>query len=109
MGASQVYEWEWQLPAPPERAWPLVSDTQRVNKAAGLGPWEFHSAPDPRGGTKRTGAFRFMRLPIEWEEHPFEWIAPRELSVVRSYTAGPLVLVRSRVTLEAHAGGTRLR
>lgn len=102
------WEWAWQLSAPPARVWPFVSDTQRVNKAIGLRPWQLVETPDPLGGSLRRASFRYLGMNVEWEEHPYEWIAPREMGVVRTYSTGPLEVLRSHVTLDPAEGGTRL-
>ena len=44
---------------------------------------------------------RVAGVPIEWEETPFEWVAPSRFGVVRSYRRGPLREMRVRVELEA--------
>lgn len=105
---EKTYRWEWLLAAPPELVWPFVSDTQRVNRAIGLAPWTFREIPDPRGGSQRKGSFTYLGMAVEWDENPYEWVAPREMGVVRNYTRGPLDAVRSHVTLDPHAGGTRI-
>jgi len=105
-----IYQWHWKLRSPPSALWESISDTQRVNRAIGQPPWIFTETPDPLGGSLRTGSFRFLGLlPIEWDEHPYEWVEGREMSVVRTYHRGPVKEIVSRVTLEPDAaGGTTL-
>ncbi len=105
---EKVWKWEWSLTAPPEKLWPLVSDTQRVGKAIGFGPWNFKERPDPRGGSIRTGTVTALGIDIEWEEHPYEWVAPREMAVVRTYTKGPFAVIRQHVALAPEGSGSRL-
>lgn len=101
-----TYRWEWKLQSPPSSLWESISDTQRVNRAIGQPPWIFTETPDPLGGSTRTGSFRFLGLlPIEWDEHPYEWIEGREMSVVRTYHRGPVTRIVSRVTLEPDEAG----
>lgn len=95
------WEWSWELAAPPEAVWPLVSDTNRFNRDTGL-----PVVDDARGGEELDNARRRLRmvvkgLPVEWEELPFEWIRPWRFGVVRRYSRGPLREMRVRATLSA--------
>ncbi|MEZ0228653.1 MAG: DUF5939 domain-containing protein, partial [Planctomycetota bacterium] len=105
---EKLYRWEWLLDATVEQLWPLVSDTQRVGKAIGFGPWHFRAEADEHGGAKRTGTVSGGGMTFEWVEHPYEWVAPREMGVVRTYTKGPFIAIRQHVTLEPHEKGTKL-
>ena len=100
------YRWEWRLRSSPERLWPLVADTNRFNRDAGV--------PELELGEVQRGGRRLLRLstlgiPIEWEEEPFEWIEPDRFSVVRRYSKGPLEEMRVAVELLPDGGGTLLR
>ena len=103
------YRWEWQLRADPEALWPLVADTNRFDRDAGM------QAVEPRGDGPRLGngrrrlALWQLGVPLEWEEYPFEWIRPSHFGIVRRYTRGPIVKMRAVVDLAAQpGGGTRL-
>jgi class 3 adenylate cyclase len=89
-----------------ERLWPLVSDTNRFNRDAGVPEVE------PLGvgeNARRTLRLSRYGVGVEWEEEAFEWVSPHRFSVVRRYTRGPLDSMRTAATLEARAGGgTRL-
>jgi eukaryotic-like serine/threonine-protein kinase len=39
------------------------------------------------------------------EEHPYEWVEPRRMGVLREYTSGPFVWLVSSVELRPRAGG----
>ncbi len=105
---EKLYKWEWILAVPPAQLWPLVSDTQRVGKAIGFGPWHFKAEADEHGSAKRTGTVSGGGMTFEWVEHPYEWVAPREMGVLRSYTKGPFVAIRQTVTIEPHEKGSKL-
>ncbi|MSR36954.1 MAG: hypothetical protein EXR95_10015, partial [Gemmatimonadetes bacterium] len=49
---------------------------------------------------------RVAGVPIEWEESPFEWVAPSRFGVARRYRRGPLKEMRVQVELEP-VGGDR--
>ncbi|HKP94399.1 MAG TPA: DUF5939 domain-containing protein [Fibrobacteria bacterium] len=98
------FSWEWDLAAAPEALWPLVSDTDRFNRDAGV-PSLVQKGEDP----ERRIAFRKFGYLVRWTEDPFEWSRPRRFGVVRRYLSGPLREMKVLVHLDASpAGGTRL-
>ena len=101
------YTWQWEMPAPPQRVWPLVSDTHSFNRAVGTGPWTFTENPDPLGGSIRQGASRELLGKVTWDENPFHWVKDREFSVLRVFHRGPFKHVLAHLELEpAEAGST---
>ncbi|HYX42516.1 MAG TPA: hypothetical protein VE821_12500, partial [Pyrinomonadaceae bacterium] len=104
------YRWEWQLRSSPESLWPLLSDTNRFNRDAGLPV----VAPPADGNaafanTRRRLRFRRFGLTIEWEEQPFEWVRPFRFGVVRRLTRGPVAEMRVTAELQPQPdGGTHL-
>jgi class 3 adenylate cyclase len=104
------YRWEYDLQASPEELWPLVADTNRFNRDAGVPAVEVQAT----NGSRLTNARRRLRLfifglAVEWEEQPFEWIRPFRFGVVRRYTKGPVAEVRVQAELQPLVGGgTRL-
>jgi serine/threonine protein kinase len=103
-GSPRVYEFRWSLRAEPEELWPHVSNTERLNRAAGLDDVEWSHAPG-EGYVETQGSFRAAGMQLRWKENPFEWVAPSRLGVVREYLAGPFHWLRSTVTLDGRAGG----
>jgi adenylate cyclase len=99
------YRWEYDLEASPEELWPLVADTNRFNRDAGVPSVE---ALGRAGPARRLRLFKFG-VAVEWEEQPFEWIRPHRFGVVRRYTKGPVSEMRVEAELrERPEGGTRL-
>ena len=92
------YRWQWQLGASPDALWPLVSDTNRFNRATGVPPVERYASgrPDSPVMKNRRQLLRLFRLGVEvrWEEEPFEWVRPQRFGVVRRYTTGPVKEMR---------------
>jgi class 3 adenylate cyclase len=94
------YRWEWQFGASPEALWPLVSDTNRFNRATGVPPVERHEDKRHRGynltAKNRRQLLRLYRLGVEvkWEEEPFEWVRPSRFGVLRRYMSGPVKEMR---------------
>lgn len=99
---------EWRFDAPPERVWPLVSNTDLLNRVVALPPVRLQVSQDPRGGVKRRASYTLKGIPLTWDEPPYEWIENRTLSVRRLYHGGPFREFFLRVTLEPEGAGTRL-
>jgi class 3 adenylate cyclase len=96
MSREFYYLWQWELESAPEALWPLVSDTNRFNRDAGLPPMKVMGLRD--------GIYRLRyRVPVfvfEWDEEPFEWTYPRSFGILRKYRKGPLKEMRTLLTLE---------
>jgi class 3 adenylate cyclase len=92
----------------PRELWPLVTDTERLNRAIGLGKLELAAHDDA------TAARYLVRtvsggFPLEYEERPFEWEEPRHFSVKRVVRRGLAKSIENRFELAPRAGGgTRL-
>ncbi|WP_145283380.1 protein kinase domain-containing protein [Pirellulimonas nuda] len=100
----------WELRSPPERVWPYVSNTERLNRAIGLPPVEYRVERDPQGAVRRWATVRLAGMAMSWEEHPFEWVEGRRMSVLREFTGGPFQWFVSTVELErTPEGGSVLR
>ncbi len=86
----------------PERLWPLLSHTDRLNRALGLPPVRYAIA----GDGPRIARSSFLGMPLEWEEHPFEWVFARHYSVERVFRGGPIRRVRGGIQLNPRSGRT---
>jgi class 3 adenylate cyclase len=104
------YRWEYDLRADPQALWPLVSDTNRFNRDAGL-PDVTRQGADAETGRAARRKLRLSKLGVgvEWEEEPFEWVRPFRFGVVRRYKTGPVAEARVAARLtEREGGGTHL-
>src|SRR5262249_47216282 len=104
----QSYEFRWDLTSTPEQLWPLVSNTDRLNPAAGLVSVQFTTQVDDAGRVRRFGKARRLGLTVAWEEHPFEWIEARRFGVLREFREGPFQWLTSVVDLVPRGNGTTL-
>ncbi len=108
-GEVRNFVWEWHLAVPPGQLWPLVSDTDRVNRLAGLPPVRYRTVLLPDGGSETHGEIRLLGLiPLRYREHPFEWVENLRLSVRRDFDGGPLFSYSSSVELFPESRGTHL-
>ncbi len=110
---NEGHVWEqvlsWDLASKASDLWPLVSNTERLNRAAGLPSVQYRTQKDADGALRKFGSFRLAGLEIEWEEHPFEWIEGSRMGVLREFTRGPFEWFKSVVELNPRAeGGTTL-
>ena len=98
------YVWKWELEASPIELGPLVADTDRFNRDTGLPMVTDARAPgEVLGPGRHRLSMRLAGVPIEWEESPFEWVAPSRFGVVRRYGRGPLREMTVEVELQALA------
>src|ERR1700682_1430627 len=103
------YRWEYNLKASPEELWPFVSDTNRFNRDTGVPSVEPGKPRQLLKNARQRLRSSIYGLEVEWEEQPFEWIRPSRFGVSRTYSKGPLVVLRALAALTARdAGGTRL-
>ena len=100
-----AYDWRWDMESSPRALWPLVSNTERFNRAIGLAAVQFDDEADADGGSKKTGRLRRAGVDFSWREHPFEWIEGRRMGVVREFDRGPFEWFVSVVELSPKAGG----
>ncbi len=105
-----AFNFSWDLEATPRQLWPHVSNTERLNRAAGFAAVKYANTPKDEGGSNRFGSFKARAgIAVAWQENPFEWVEARKMGVLREYSSGPFKWLASIVELEAKAdGGTRL-
>ncbi|GIV98925.1 DUF5939 domain-containing protein [Roseiflexus sp.] len=100
------------LDAPVHRLWPILSDTDRINRMVGLPAFE-RTQPDHDLVQIIYG--HFLGVPVSWREHPFEWIFEQQFSVEREFDPpipikrlqtttrfSPLPNERTKVDVEVH-------
>ena len=102
------YQFQWKLRSSAEALWPYVSNTDRVNNAIGLPAVRYKTIQDPKLGMRRIATVRAMGMTMEWEEHPFEWIEGRRLSVLRQFPSGPFYWFTNIVELNPQSDGGTL-
>lgn len=76
--------------------WPLLADTDRLNRWLGLPP--VHAEPIGEGHAGSPARFvidtRTAGISTRYEEYPFEWTHGREFRVFRRMIGGPLQSIR---------------
>jgi adenylate cyclase len=106
--APVVVERHIDLRSGRSQLWCAVGDTERLNRAIGLGRLELTPNTD-------ASAARFVvrtvsaGLPIEYEERPFEWVEGERFSVLRVLRGGVMKSLETSFALESLASaGTRV-
>ena len=99
------FEFRWELESPPRSLWPLVTNTDRLDRAIGFPPVRYTTRFEPGRGVRTFAEGRKAGMVEVGEEHPYEWIEPRRMGVLRQYSEGPFVWMVSVVELMPRAGG----
>jgi class 3 adenylate cyclase len=105
------YRWTWELEAPREALWPLVSDTDAYNRDCGFPPFEVREprpGEPPAGRGVRRLRSRYLGVTGEWEEREFEWVEPVRFTVERVFSKGPIDFMIQSCALESRTGGGTL-
>ena len=88
--------------------WPLITDTERLNRAIGLGRIVL-SKNDDDSAARHLVSTVSGGFPLEYEERPYEWVEPKRFSVRRDVRRGLVTRLTNSFELEAaEAGGTRV-
>ncbi len=104
------YDWSWELAASAEQLWPFISDTERLNRAAGIPAIDFSTQVEPgRAGlasaVRRQGALHKAGVRNVWREHPFEWVEGKRMGVLREYSQGVFLWLTSTTELTPRPEG----
>lgn len=103
------YRWEWDLQASPEQLWPLVADTNRFDRDAGVPGVAPLDGGVPLANGRTRLRVRQYGVPLDYVQEPFEWDEPHRFSVTRRFTTGPLSQLRAEAELTPNGrGGTKL-
>jgi class 3 adenylate cyclase len=75
--------WRFEIDAPLEAMWPLLSDTSRFNRALGLAEMHYEERDGQLFGTAVNGGMRQA-----WVEVPWQWIFGQHQIAIRDYSQG---------------------
>ncbi len=103
------FQFTCDLASAPGQLWAYVSNTDRINHSLGLPAVSYTTRNDPVRGVERFAETRILGQRMVWQEHPYEWIEGRRLSVLREFSVGPFLWFMNIIELTPVAGGgTRL-
>jgi class 3 adenylate cyclase len=72
-----------------ERLWPLLTDTERTNRATGLAPVVYRASDGP-SAARYIGQTSLGGFDVEYEEMPTEWVHHQHFRIVRRMRSGPM-------------------
>jgi serine/threonine protein kinase len=99
------FEFQWELDSSPRELWPLVTNTDRLDRAIGFPPVTKTTRYEPGRGVRTFAEGRKAGMVEIGEEHPYEWVEPRRMGVLREYSQGPFRWMVSVVELLPRTGG----
>ena len=110
-----VLEGHTDLASSAEDVWPLLVDTDRMNRLLGMKPVRYRPVPasDTKTGARLLAETELGGFTVQYEELPYEWTHGKQFSVRRLFLGGPLEWMRVVWTLApakegAKDGGARL-
>lgn len=82
--------------------WPLLVDTDRLNRLLGMKPVTYSPVPakDAKTGARLVGETSLGGFRVTYEELPYEWTYQKRFSVRRNFNGGPLEWLRLEWLLE---------
>jgi class 3 adenylate cyclase len=99
--------WHWDFDSPPERIWPLLSDTARFNEAAKLPLHDIEETPRPDGSVLYMARARKGPFELVWEEKPVNWVSGEWFEHCREFRKGPLKSLCAEFKLTPEGAGSR--
>lgn len=98
------------LASSPEEVWPMLVETDRLNRLIGLAPVSYHPVDRAAAatGARLVGETISGGFHVRYEELPYAWTWPRRFGVLRRYRGGPLAWLSVDFALEPRPGGTTL-
>ena len=89
------FKWEFEYPISAKELWPIIRDTERLNRAIGLAQREHFEADGKQYGTSK-----FLGVHHEWWEKPWNWQANRYWSIEREFVKGFFHYFRTMAYME---------
>ena len=102
------FEFSWSLKSSPKELWPYVTNTERINKTLGLVAPNYSYVNDKKKGRVLFAKNNSKVFALEWEEHPYEWLYEKRMSVLREYNYGIFQWMASIVEFQEQEQGTLL-
>jgi serine/threonine protein kinase/class 3 adenylate cyclase len=108
-GRVMQFEFRWELESAPRQLWPLVTNTDRLDRAIGFPAVRYTTRFEPGRGVRTFAEGRKAGMVEISEEHAYEWVEPRRMGVLREYSQGPFLWLVSVLELVRRPdGGTTL-
>lgn len=102
------FELTYQIAAPVEKVWPVLADTERLNREIGLPPTVAQATGQEPVRAARVKV-RMAGMPVEWEEDPFEFVENQYFWVRRRLLRGPIRQFNAGVHFRPTPDGTEIQ
>jgi len=102
-----IHDWTLEVAADMATTWSVFADTDRFNRAAGLG-YSFEERLDADGAPAPVGSVRKLGMTHTWDELPWRFEAPRWFRLERRFHAGPVSRVVVQLRLRPSPSGTQV-
>lgn len=102
-----VTDWTLEVAADMVTTWGVFADTDRFNRAAGLG-MHFEDRLDADGAPAPVGRMRKLGMTHTWDELPWRFEAPRWFRLERRFHGGPVSRLVVQLRLRASPSGTQV-
>jgi adenylate cyclase len=110
MATPVSVEQSFSLKAAPDKVWPFISDTDRMNRRVGLKGVQYTTIDEGhRTAARLRGQTRLGGFLTHYEEQPWEWTWTRGLSVHRDFEGGPIQWLEFAWTIQPEGEGTLLK
>jgi class 3 adenylate cyclase len=101
---SLHFEKDYRIRFPAAQVWPLLADTDRMNRFLGLPSVEYAPTEDAEGRACLLASATYRGVPMKWYEYPFQWREREGYTVRRVFLGGPLAWVEGGATLREEQG-----
>ena len=95
-----MFSWTYDFDYPRELVWKFVSDTERINRLAGIYDTTYEYVPKESGGSEVHVSARRMGIALKYVEEPAQWVEPEFFEFRRIFKQWPLEEIHVRVELE---------
>jgi class 3 adenylate cyclase len=86
--------------------WPVIADTNRMNRAVGMDKLELTPLSDGSAARYLVHT-KIGGMPVVYEERPYEWVYPERFKVKRPFRSGPFLSLEFSFELKpSRTGGT---
>lgn len=92
--------WSVSMHAGIRDAWPLISNTDRINRSFMKNPIEYQTQAKETGGSTLYGKTSNLGITSEFKEYPYEWIENKFMGVYREFNKGVVRIMQYEMKIE---------
>ena len=100
--------WVWRFDHPPDKVWPILSDTARWNEAAELPKHQTSDVLQDDGSVHYFAALKIGPFTLRWREVPIEWVSEQRFRHCRQFLNGPFISLCASLEIVPDGDGSRV-